>query len=86
MADAIASTRKRVSKIACKVEELIHQLWKLEAALVAAAEGEASPEAEELASDLACICVDQLHPAVKSMREAGTPRRWKAKPAEAHEE
>jgi hypothetical protein len=75
MADAVSTTRKRVSKLACKAEELIHQLWNLEAKLTAVAAAGDLPEAEDLASRIACICVDHLHPAVDSLREAGKPRR-----------
>jgi hypothetical protein len=75
MAEVTVVVRKKVSKAACRVEEVIHQLWSFEAKLTAAAASSPDPGAEDLASRIACICVDHLHPAVESMREAGKPRR-----------
>lgn len=77
MSNSIAATRKKVSKSAGQIEKCIHLLWAFEAKLTVEAESGANPEAEELASVLACICVDHLHPAVDSLREASRPARKK---------
>src|SRR6185436_6579503 len=70
MTDVVASVRQRLFTRARRLEKLTRESEEDEERLTEAAAQGAGPQAGELAGTLGCLCVDQLRPALRDLRQA----------------